>query len=136
MEYKVYQVTLTDADVNLVNAEGHHAVPKHHRFLNLSMGFGKTDDEKRAMFAEAWSKGDYGAPVATVWARNLEEVFEVGNGMGEQSRLERHGRMKSVSVGDVVRDEDGKLHLVDSTGFLALDYQGAVNRGEMWTELR
>ena len=41
--------------------------------------------------------------------------------------------MKSVSVGDVVRDEDGKLHLVDSTGFLALDYQGAVNRGEMWT---
>ena len=67
MEYKVYQVTLTDADVNLVNAEGHHAVPKHLRNLNLSMGFGKTDDEKRALFAEAWSEGDYGAPVATVW---------------------------------------------------------------------
>ena len=134
MEYKVYQVTLTDADVDLVNAEGHHAVPKHYRNLNLSMGFGKTDDEKRAMFAEAWSEGDYGAPVATVWARNLEEVFTVGNGMGEQSRLEKHSQyMKSVSVGDVVRDEDGKLHLVDSCGFLALDYQGAVNRGEMWT---
>ena len=85
------------------------------------------------MFAEAWSEGDYGAAVATVWARNLEEVFTVGNGMGEQSRLERHGQMKSVSVGDVVRDEDGKLHLVDNHGFLALDYQGAVNRGEAWT---
>ena len=92
MEYKVYQVTLTDADVDKVNAEGHDSVPKHLRNLNLSMAYGKTDDEKRAMFAEAWSEGDYGAPVATVWARNLEEVFTVGNGMGDESRLERHGR--------------------------------------------
>jgi len=135
MEYKVYQVTLTDAEVKKVNFEGHNAVPKHSRNLNLSMAYSKSADEKRAMLAEAWSEGDYGAPVATVWARNLEEVFTVGNGMGEQSRLERHGRMKSVSVGDVVRDEDGKLHLVDSTGFLVLDYQGAVNRGEEWVNV-
>ncbi len=130
MEYKVYQVTLTDQDVEKVNA-------KHARSMAMMVPFGKTDDEKRAMFAEAWSEGDYGAAVATVWARNLEEVFTVGNGMGEQSRLERHGQMKNVSVGDAVRDEDGKLHLVVGSfynpGFLALDYQGAVNRGEAWT---
>jgi len=119
MEYTVYQVNLTQQEVATVNAEGHSSVAKHVRNLNLSMAYGKTEDQKKAMVSEAWFEGDYD-PVGKVYARDLNEVFELGNGMGDQSKVERFGQMKSLSVGDLVRDEDGTLHLVDNYGFVAV----------------
>ena len=119
MEYTVYQVNLTQQEVATVNAEGHGSVAKHVRNLDLTCAYGKTEDQKKAMVTEAWFEGDYD-PTAKVYARDLNEVFSLGNGMGDQSKVTRLNGMKSVSVGDLVRDEDGTLHLVDSYGFVAV----------------
>ena len=119
MEYKVYQVRLTAVEVDTVNTKGHNSVARHRRNLDLTCAYDKTEDQKKAMVTEAWYEGDYD-PVGKVYARDLNEVFELGNGMGDQSKVERFGQMKSLSVGDLVCDEDGTLHLVDSFGFVAV----------------
>lgn len=65
---------------------------------------------------------DFFAPTASVMADTLGEVFEIGNGMGEQSQLVRilPGILHSVSVGDFIEDSDGECHLVMPMGFLRL----------------
>jgi len=60
------------------------------------------------------------APVASVMADSLGEVFEIGNGMGDASQLVRILPMHSVSVGDFIQDSDGECHLVMPMGFLRL----------------
>ena len=42
MNYKLYQIQLTEAEYNKINAEGHNSVPKHR--LKLDMSF----------FIDAW----------------------------------------------------------------------------------
>ena len=119
MEYKVYQVRLTAVEVDTINSKGHNSIARHRRNLDITCAYDKTEDQKKAMVTEAWYEGDYD-PVGKVNARDLNEVFELGNGMGDQSKVERFGQMKSVSVGDLVEDEDQTLHLVDSCGFVAV----------------
>lgn len=62
------------------------------------------------------------APVASVMAGTLNEVFEIGNGMGDKSRLVKilPEVMHSVSIGDIIQEEDGECHLVMPMGFLRL----------------
>ena len=60
------------------------------------------------------------APVASVMADSLGEVFEIGNGMGDASQLVRILPMHSVSVGDFIQESDGECHLVMPMGFLRL----------------
>ena len=36
MNYKLYQIHLTEAEHNQVNAEGHNSVPKHRLKLDMS----------------------------------------------------------------------------------------------------
>ena len=78
MEYKVYQVRLTAVEVDTVNTKGHNSVARHRRNLDLTCAYDKTEDEKKAMVTEAWYEGDYD-PVGKVYARDLNEVFELGN---------------------------------------------------------
>jgi hypothetical protein len=47
---------------------------------------------------------------------DLDHCFEVGNVGPEDRRIKKVGS-RSVSVGDLLEDEDGLLHLVDSIGF-------------------
>ena len=55
--------------------------------------------------------------VAYIEADDLEQVFHIGN-MGPEDRITRIARsMHSVSVGDVIVEEDGTKHYVDSFGF-------------------
>ena len=130
MNYKVYQSRLTDAEVEKVNAEGHDSVPKQMRRLNLSMVYNKTDAEKVEMVAEAWSAEDFDH-VANVTGNCLEDVFCATNAPNMERFVERLAPMHSLSVGDVVQDDEGRLHLCDTAGFLALDFQTRVNRGEL-----
>lgn len=59
----------------------------------------------------------YYRPVCEIEANNLDEVFEIGN-IGPESRINRLDRMHSISVGDVICDEEtGKLHSVAKFGF-------------------
>lgn len=77
----------------------------------------------RTGFIEKFSPmANFFAPVASVLADSLSEVFEIGNGMGDESRLVKilPEIMHSVSVGDIIQEADGECHLVMPMGFLRL----------------
>ena len=113
MNYKLYQIHLTDAEVDQVNAEGHNSVPKQK--LKLDMSF---NDNVAELAKEAMDKGYY-THVSNIEAEGLEGVFEVGN-IGPESSIERLAPMYSVSVADVVEDPQGVRHVVASVGFKQL----------------
>jgi len=54
--------------------------------------------------------------VCAIEANDLDEVFEIGN-IGPESKIERFGRMHSVSVGDVIQTEKNELFVVKGLGF-------------------
>jgi hypothetical protein len=110
MKYKVFQIQLTDAEVDMVN-EGWQ-VRKH--ILKTYM-FG---ERVVPSATEAMELGYYDH-VMTVDAKNLEDVYAVGNFMNERDldKVEVHGQFSSVSVGDVVVDENGWGFVVDMFGF-------------------
>ena len=113
MNYKLYQLHLTDAEVDQVNAEGHNSVPKQK--LKLDMSF---NDNVAELAKEAMDKGYY-THVSNIEAEGLEGVFEVGN-IGPESSIERLAPMYSVSVADVVETPEGVRHVVASVGFQQL----------------
>ena len=112
MKYKIFQIQLTDAEVAMINANGHDSVPKQKLRLDISM---PARDPIAAMVKEALA-ADYYTHVGNITANDLEDVFNVGN-IGPEENIERLGRMSSLSVGDVVEDENGVRHVVASFGF-------------------
>lgn len=54
--------------------------------------------------------------VAEIDANDFEEVFEIGN-MGPEEKITRIDKMHSVSVGDIVKREDGVTKFVAPFGF-------------------
>ena len=114
MNYKLYQIHLTDAEVDQVNAEGHNSVPKQK--LKLDMNF---NEHPESIAAEGMARG-YFTHVSNIYTeQGLEGVFEVGN-IGPEANIERLKPMYSVSVGDVVEDPQGVRHVVASVGFKTL----------------
>jgi hypothetical protein len=110
MQYKVHQITLTEAEIDLINEKGHDAV--HKQSLKLDMGLRKNDTA--AVSADAMRRGYY-THVANIEADSLEEVFHIGN-VGPESAYTRFKPMHSVSVGDVIETQDA-FHVVASFGF-------------------
>ena len=110
MNYKVYQIHLTEAEHNQVNAEGHNAVPKQKAKLDMSF-----TDNVAVLAKQAFDAGYY-THVSNIEAEGLEAVFEVGN-IGPESAITRLAPMHSVSVADVVETPEGVRHVVASVGF-------------------
>ena len=110
MNYKLYQIKLTEAEYNKINAEGHNAVPKHKAKLDMSF-----TDNVAVLARQAMDLGYY-THVSNIEADGLEDVFEVGN-IGPEENIERLAPMHSVSVADVVETPEGVQHVVASIGF-------------------
>ena len=111
-QFKLYQIHLTDAEIDLINEEGHDAVHKQSLKLNMSRP-GNKDTGRVAK--DAFNRGYY-THVSNITADSLEGVFHVGN-MGPEENIERLSRMYSVSVGDIVEDQTGKQSVVANFGF-------------------
>ena len=63
--------------------------------------------------------------VAICEASNLEDVFHMGNGYGDQSKFTKVANMHSLSVGDLVECVDtGDVMMVDPAGWTAINYFG------------
>jgi len=103
MKYKLYQIQLTNDEVKRANAGEY--IPRVAAWRNLLMG-----DEYKPEYREFYEH------VATIEAENLDEVFEFGN-IGPESKIERHSSMHSVSVGDIIVDENGAAFMVLGIGF-------------------
>lgn len=118
MKYQLMQIQLSDDEIDAINAANDHgAIPKNKMRIAMQMDFSGSKTAKIA--AEALSKGFY-THVANIEASDLEGVFEIGN-IGPESAIERLNQMSSVSVGDVVIDEDGNASVVASFGFEEVD---------------
>ena len=111
MKFKLYQIHLTEAEYNKVNAEGHNSVPKH--LTKLDMSFAK--DEVGLLAKKAMDNNWY-THVSNITADSMEKVFEIGN-IGPEENIERLAPMYSVSVSDVVENEDGKQFVCASIGW-------------------
>lgn len=113
MKFKVLQIQLSDADVDAVN-EG---VEVRKYVLKRGM-FGKT------VVANATKAMDLGYydHVLTIDGDKLEDVYYIGNFMDDRNldKVQVHGTFSSVSVGDVVIDENGLAFVVDTFGFQLL----------------
>ena len=54
--------------------------------------------------------------VADLDVNTLDEAFEVGN-IGPDEKITRHNKMSSVSVGDLLVDDQADTYIVASFGF-------------------
>lgn len=115
-KFKVFQIQLTDAEVDHVNANGHDSLPKHRIRIDMDMDFSGTQVAKLAR--EAMSNGYY-THVSNITAEDVAQVFEVGN-IGPESQIERLGRMSSVSVGNVVEEPNGTQWVCAAFGWKEL----------------
>ena len=105
----IYQIRLSNAEINKANAEGFRAVPKVE--AKTWMGIG----------ARKWMAdyAKYYEPVCTVETDDLEFAFEATNLWNYPELTKRIGRGSSSSVGDIfVKDSD--CYVVDSFGFKKL----------------
>lgn len=120
MKFAVYQIQLTDAEVDLVNETGDfNSVPKAKAKMDMDFDF--SGHKIGGMADEAMAKGFY-THVANIEADTFQEVFEIGN-IGPEHNIERLNRMSSVSVGNVIVDEAGTVAVVAATGFVAFGFR-------------
>jgi len=116
MRYTVFQFKLSRAARDAVNSLGWtdamKQFPEVEIQLNVSFSGGSEG-------FSAWMSKYYEA-VCNIDADTLDGVFHIGN-MGPEESIERLGKMHSVSVGDVIRDNDlGTYYMVDAEGFTQL----------------
>lgn len=106
---KVYQIQLTDAEVDIVNSGG-------------------TSDRIKAYFGRSFDgtfkaeNFQYYTHVANVDTNDMENAFEAMNLWEESIYFEdvfKLGRCSSMSVGDIL-EVDGKLFRCASSGFDAI----------------
>ena len=106
----IYQIQLTDEQIDMINAQGHDSVPAQKARMDVmfgSEGF-KVENLK------------YYTAVMMVDAQELEEAFELTNLWNDNSRVVRYGaRQSSSSVGDIF-GKDGRYYMVDNFGFTEL----------------
>jgi hypothetical protein len=113
MKFKVLQIQLTDAEIDMVN-EGVQ-VRKH---VLKSWMFG----ERVVPSATKAMDLGYYDHVLTIEGDKLEDVFYIGNFMDDRNldKVQVHGTFSSVSVGDVIIDENDFAFVVDTFGFKML----------------
>ena len=107
MKYTVHQFVLTEYMINEINDSVERPA-----FYKQYMDVTWKPTSESVLAARKYFK-----KVCTIDAHSLGEVFEIGN-IGPEHKIDRTGvPMHSVSVGDVIVDEDGHAVFVDQIGF-------------------
>ena len=102
---KVYQIQLTNKEIDLVNSG--ESTPRTKAYLDRSFG--------RLWKIENFQ---YYTHVANVDTNNMEDAFELMNLWdGSDNIVEKLGRCSSMSVGDILEMEDGTRYRCASFGF-------------------
>jgi len=117
--YTIFQINLTDAQVDEVNAAKGDYPEFYSKYLRTNF------QPKPEAILDAF---DMYKPVAKIEADSLEGVFHIGN-MGPEEKIERLDLMHSVSVGDLVFDPNtGIYYYVDSLGFSELPNEEVLKK--------
>ena len=105
---KVYQIVIDKDLSDLINKEGWDCHVKAKAYIESQEGRTKI----------ALANGCY-THVANIVADDLNHAFEAGN-IGPEDRIERLAQMHSVSVGDVLVDDEGAW-IVMPVGYREID---------------
>jgi len=120
MKYAIYQIRLTDAEVDLINTtQDFNSVPK--KKAKIDMEFDFAGRKIGGLAYDAFVEKGYYTHVANIEASSPKEVFQVGN-IGPEEQIERLERMHSISVGDVIVDEEGQCIVVAPIGFVSFSH--------------
>ena len=111
MKFEIYQISLTDEMVMVLNSRMSLEQIAEHSPKCLA----HRDTMLGKNLEQHFKDGHYSL-VARIEAENLNQVFEIGN-VGPEDQITHIAPMHSVSVGDVILDENGVFHTVDSFGF-------------------
>jgi hypothetical protein len=94
-KFKVFQINLTDEEIDTINAaDDHGAVPKNVLRMKIDMPFGELHI-KPLVAKEALELLATTTHVANITADGLEGVFHVGN-MGPEENIQRFHPMHSA----------------------------------------
>ena len=107
MKYDLYQIHLTDEQIDEVNANSGETPEFYKKYISLTIS---------PTTLKVLDARDMYSKVAVIKADNLEQVFRIGN-MGPESAITRLAGMKSVSVGDVVVDRYGDAYVCATFGW-------------------
>ena len=106
MKYSIYQINLTDEQIDEINSSD--VLPDYYvRRCATTLS---------PSVAAIEAASDLYEKVAVIEADDLNGVFQIGN-IGPEENIERIKGMHSISVGDVIEDEDGIKCFVASFGF-------------------
>lgn len=108
----IYQIHLTNEEINRANREGFEAVPAVLAKTRMMLGF---DHSK---FSEDYIK--YYRPTYEVDTDDLDEAFEATN-LWDGYSVRRLAPGSSSSVGDIFV-KDGDCFIVDNFGFVAVGH--------------
>ena len=104
---RIYQIQLTNEQIDIINEMGHDAVPAQRAKLNVMFGADNFRTSDLQYYTETMH-------VAT---DNLEEAFELTNVWDQPELVVRiGGKQSSTSVGDIFQKGD-RFYMVDSFGF-------------------
>jgi len=119
-KFAIHQIKITDGEIALINSTGDfNAVPKKKVQLDMQFDFG--GDKIGGLAYDAMEAGYY-THVANIEANDLNDVFNIGN-IGPEQNIERLAAMHSLSVGDIIIDEEGQCNVVASSGFVAFSFR-------------
>ena len=118
MKYEIYQIQLTKEERNIVNTDpkGHFALDKQVTRISFDM---KEGDELVDLVIHGLKRGYY-EHKANIKANGLEDVFRIGNQdipRSDNPNIYDDKGMYSVSIGDLIIDENKNMHVVASYGF-------------------
>jgi hypothetical protein len=108
----IYQIQLTDEQIDAVNA----GLQVEAYTVRNRMGLGFDESKFCEGYLKHYVKG------WEIDTNDLDEAFEVSNGMGDRYKGTRFGRPYSSSVGDIFVNEEGDCFICDTFGFVAVGY--------------
>jgi len=108
--YHIFQITLDDATVDLINSEGWTSSNRASAYSRATVFGDPTDGLKHDCYDK----------VAEVLGDSLDDVFRIGN-IGPEHPDEDitvgNDGMRSISVGDIIADDHGSRWVVATFGF-------------------
>lgn len=119
-KFAIYQIQFTEAQYTAINAGEMIAAFEAKNKMNMDFSGNKLG----GLADEAMAEGHY-THVANIEANDFNEVFEIGN-IGPEQNIERLTRMSSISVGDVIVDEEGNTAVVSPYGFTLFGFRPAL----------
>ena len=106
----IYQIQLTDDQVIAINAGREVEAFTVRNRMSLGFDNSKFSEDYLKHYVKGWE----------IDTTDLDEAFEVSNGIGNRYKGKRIGRAYSASVGDIFVDDSGDCFVCDRFGFVAV----------------